>query len=197
MHTQGNVTMRVLKDMFESVLELGPMSQVRRGSLLWPLAWTLAAAVGSAGGQARRGGNLGEAKVKQHRRGWIHPQASPSPEGLRSLRPHLLVTLTPPPMHSLTCTHALSHPHPQMMSMIPGFNSDMMPKGNDKASQMVIKRFITIIESMTDKVGRRLVGWVVWISHALHATPGFMMITIIESMTDKVRPQPKSLSVGG
>jgi hypothetical protein len=25
---QGNVTMRVLKDMFESVLELGPMSQV-------------------------------------------------------------------------------------------------------------------------------------------------------------------------
>lgn len=40
----------------------------------------------------------------------------------------------------------------QMMGMLPGFNSDMLPKGNDKASQMVIKRFITIIESMTDKV---------------------------------------------
>jgi hypothetical protein len=27
-HTQGNMSMRVLKDMFDSVLELGPMSQV-------------------------------------------------------------------------------------------------------------------------------------------------------------------------
>lgn len=27
--SKGNITMRVLKDMFESVLELGPMSQVR------------------------------------------------------------------------------------------------------------------------------------------------------------------------
>ena len=27
--TKGNVSMRVLKEMFESVLELGPMSQVR------------------------------------------------------------------------------------------------------------------------------------------------------------------------
>eukprot|EP00197_Chlamydomonas_leiostraca_P013012 CAMPEP_0202865184 /NCGR_PEP_ID=MMETSP1391-20130828/5319_1 /ASSEMBLY_ACC=CAM_ASM_000867 /TAXON_ID=1034604 /ORGANISM="Chlamydomonas leiostraca, Strain SAG 11-49" /LENGTH=499 /DNA_ID=CAMNT_0049544989 /DNA_START=206 /DNA_END=1702 /DNA_ORIENTATION=+ len=63
--SKGNVTMRVLRDMFESVLELGPMSQ--------------------------------------------------------------------------------------MMSMLPGFNTDLLPKGNDKASQMVIKRFITIIESMTDK----------------------------------------------
>ena len=38
-----------------------------------------------------------------------------------------------------------------MMSMLPGFNSDTLPKGNDKASQVMIKRYITIIESMTDK----------------------------------------------
>ncbi|MEW5318017.1 MAG: hypothetical protein WDW38_009271 [Sanguina aurantia] len=63
--SKGNVTMRVLKDMFESVLEMGPMSQ--------------------------------------------------------------------------------------MMAMIPGFNSSMMPQGNDSNSQMMIKRYITIIESMTDK----------------------------------------------
>mmetsp|Transcript_3620 Transcript_3620/g.7845 ORF Transcript_3620/g.7845 Transcript_3620/m.7845 type:complete len:471 (+) Transcript_3620:271-1683(+) len=63
--TKGNITMGVLKDMFESVLELGPMSQ--------------------------------------------------------------------------------------MMSMLPGFNSDLLPKGNDKASQLMIKRYITIIESMTEK----------------------------------------------
>ena len=38
-----------------------------------------------------------------------------------------------------------------MMSMLPGFNSEMMPQGNDKTSQMVIKKYITIIESMTEK----------------------------------------------
>ncbi len=38
-----------------------------------------------------------------------------------------------------------------MMSMLPGFNSDLLPKGNDKQSQMMIRRYITIIESMTDK----------------------------------------------
>mmetsp|Transcript_3182 Transcript_3182/g.5456 ORF Transcript_3182/g.5456 Transcript_3182/m.5456 type:complete len:506 (+) Transcript_3182:110-1627(+) len=63
--SRGNVTMRVLRDMFESVMELGPMSQ--------------------------------------------------------------------------------------MMSMLPGFNSDSLPKGNDKQGQLVIKRFITIIESMSEK----------------------------------------------
>lgn len=63
--SKGNVTMRVLKDMFDSVLQLGPMSQ--------------------------------------------------------------------------------------MMSMLPGFNSELLPKGNDKASQVMIKRYITIIESMTEK----------------------------------------------
>jgi hypothetical protein len=34
---QGNVTMRVLKDMFESVLELGPMSQVGLGQVSYAL----------------------------------------------------------------------------------------------------------------------------------------------------------------
>ncbi|GAX73630.1 hypothetical protein CEUSTIGMA_g1081.t1 [Chlamydomonas eustigma] len=63
--TKGNMSMRVMKDMFESVLEMGPMSQ--------------------------------------------------------------------------------------MMSMIPGFNSDLLPQGNDKNSQLMIKRYITIIESMTEK----------------------------------------------
>ena len=29
--TEGNVSMRVMKEMFESVLEMGPMSQVRGG----------------------------------------------------------------------------------------------------------------------------------------------------------------------
>jgi len=35
--------------------------------------------------------------------------------------------------------------------MLPGFSSDTMPQGNDKASQMMLRRFITIIESMNDK----------------------------------------------
>lgn len=47
--------------------------------------------------------------------------------------------------------HATRTPLPQMMSMLPGFNSDLLPKGNDKQSQMMIRRYITIIESMTDK----------------------------------------------
>ncbi len=38
-----------------------------------------------------------------------------------------------------------------MMGMLPGFSSDMMPQGNDKNSQLMIKRYITIIESMTEK----------------------------------------------
>jgi hypothetical protein len=35
----------------------------------------------------------------------------------------------------------------QMMQMLPGFGAAGMPQGNDKASQLAIKRFITIIES--------------------------------------------------
>ncbi|KAJ9507604.1 hypothetical protein QJQ45_019210 [Haematococcus lacustris] len=88
---KGNVTMRVLKDMFESVLEMGPMSQASP------------------------------------------PHFTPS----RPTPPH------PTPPHRMLRL--------QMMSMLPGFNSEMMPAGNDKANSVQIKRFITIIESMTDK----------------------------------------------
>jgi signal recognition particle subunit SRP54 len=39
------------------------------------------------------------------------------------------------------------------MGMIPGFNADMFGMGaqGDRASQLQIKRYITVIESMTDK----------------------------------------------
>uniref|UniRef100_A0A7R9YRS2 Signal recognition particle 54 kDa protein n=1 Tax=Chlamydomonas euryale TaxID=1486919 RepID=A0A7R9YRS2_9CHLO len=65
--TKGNISMRVLRDMFESVLEMGPMSQ--------------------------------------------------------------------------------------MMGMLPGMNMDMLPgmQAGDKNSQLAMKRYITITESMTDK----------------------------------------------
>eukprot|EP00879_Flechtneria_rotunda_P006329 GHRR01006652.1.p1 GENE.GHRR01006652.1~~GHRR01006652.1.p1 ORF type:complete len:520 (+),score=205.24 GHRR01006652.1:452-2011(+) len=42
-------------------------------------------------------------------------------------------------------------PLSQVMAMIPGFDAKFMPQGNDKASQVMVKRYITIIESMTDK----------------------------------------------
>lgn len=35
--------------------------------------------------------------------------------------------------------------------MIPGFNANFMGAGGDKQSAMMVKRYITIIESMTDK----------------------------------------------
>lgn len=35
--------------------------------------------------------------------------------------------------------------------MLPGFNSELMPQGNDRQSQVMVKRYITIIESMTEK----------------------------------------------
>jgi hypothetical protein len=37
------------------------------------------------------------------------------------------------------------------MSMIPGFNANFMGAGGDKQSALMVKRYITIIESMTDK----------------------------------------------
>jgi hypothetical protein len=39
----------------------------------------------------------------------------------------------------------------QVMSMIPGFNEQLMPKGMEKESQARIKRFMTIMDSMTDE----------------------------------------------
>lgn len=35
--------------------------------------------------------------------------------------------------------------------MIPGFNEQLMPKGMEKESQARIKRFMTIMDSMTDE----------------------------------------------
>lgn len=67
----------------------------------------------------------------------------------------MILLLAPHPFFS--SLSPLNNPIPffslltQMMAMIPGFNSSMMPQGNDSNSQMMIKRYITIIESMTDK----------------------------------------------
>ncbi|KAL5229733.1 hypothetical protein ABZP36_028509 [Zizania latifolia] len=38
----------------------------------------------------------------------------------------------------------------QVFSMFPGFSSELMPKGSDKESQAKIKRYMTIMDSMTD-----------------------------------------------
>ncbi|KAL0048540.1 hypothetical protein WJX82_005367 [Trebouxia sp. C0006] len=39
----------------------------------------------------------------------------------------------------------------QVMGMIPGFNNAMMPKGSDKQSEVRIKKFMTMMDSMTEK----------------------------------------------
>ncbi|KAF0925273.1 hypothetical protein E2562_015981 [Oryza meyeriana var. granulata] len=38
----------------------------------------------------------------------------------------------------------------QVLSMLPGFSSELMPKGHDKESQAKIKRYMTIMDSMTN-----------------------------------------------
>jgi signal recognition particle subunit SRP54 len=42
-------------------------------------------------------------------------------------------------------------PMSQVMSMIPGFSNAIMPPGHEKESQAKVKRFMTIMDSMTDK----------------------------------------------
>ncbi|KAG6547007.1 hypothetical protein Mapa_011624 [Marchantia paleacea] len=42
-------------------------------------------------------------------------------------------------------------PLSQVMSMIPGFSSELMPQGREKESQAKIKKFMTMMDSMTDK----------------------------------------------
>ena len=42
-------------------------------------------------------------------------------------------------------------PMSQMMSMIPGFSNAIMPQGHEKESQARLKKFMTIMDSMTDK----------------------------------------------
>ena len=42
-------------------------------------------------------------------------------------------------------------PMSTVMSMIPGFGNDMMPKGQEKQSQAKIKRMMCLMDSMTDE----------------------------------------------
>lgn len=35
--------------------------------------------------------------------------------------------------------------------MLPGFSSELMPKGREKESQAKIKRYMTMMDSMTNK----------------------------------------------
>ena len=38
-----------------------------------------------------------------------------------------------------------------MMSMIPGMSAEMMPPGGEQVPQTRIKRYLTLMDSMTDK----------------------------------------------
>lgn len=39
----------------------------------------------------------------------------------------------------------------QVMAMIPGMSQELMPKGREKESQAKIKKFMTMMDSMTDE----------------------------------------------
>ena len=39
----------------------------------------------------------------------------------------------------------------QVFSMLPGFSAELMPKGREKESQAKIKRYMTMMDSMTDE----------------------------------------------
>jgi signal recognition particle GTPase len=39
----------------------------------------------------------------------------------------------------------------QVFSMLPGFSSELMPKGREKESQAKIKRYMTMMDSMTNE----------------------------------------------
>lgn len=41
--------------------------------------------------------------------------------------------------------------------MLPGFSSELMPKGQEKESQAKIKRYMTMMDSMTDE-GKWVLG---------------------------------------
>jgi len=38
----------------------------------------------------------------------------------------------------------------QVFSIFPGFSAELMPKGHEKESQAKIKRYMTMMDSMTD-----------------------------------------------
>jgi signal recognition particle subunit SRP54 len=42
-------------------------------------------------------------------------------------------------------------PLSQVMSMIPGFSQELMPKGRENESQAKIKKFMTMMDSMTNE----------------------------------------------
>ncbi|PNY12876.1 signal recognition particle 54 kDa protein 2-like, partial [Trifolium pratense] len=42
-------------------------------------------------------------------------------------------------------------PMSQVLSMLPGFSSELMPKGQEKESQAKVKRYMTIMDSMTNE----------------------------------------------
>jgi hypothetical protein len=108
--------MRVMRDVFESFLNMGPVSQVH--ACVW----------GDGGVYLGCSG---------------HPLSCPLSNYPRTLTLTLKhQTPTPPPPEKT-----------QIMGMIPGFNADMFGGGasGDRQSSLQIKRYITIIESMTDK----------------------------------------------
>jgi len=39
----------------------------------------------------------------------------------------------------------------QVFSMLPGFSAELMPKGREKESQAKIKRYMTMMDSMTNE----------------------------------------------
>uniref|UniRef100_A0A0E0MLS1 Signal recognition particle SRP54 subunit M-domain domain-containing protein n=1 Tax=Oryza punctata TaxID=4537 RepID=A0A0E0MLS1_ORYPU len=45
----------------------------------------------------------------------------------------------------------------QVFSKLPGFGSELMPKGHEKESQAKIKRYMTMMDSMTDGGMQKLV----------------------------------------
>ena len=134
--SRGNVTMRVMRDVFESFLNMGPISQVKGGARFGAV-W--AAVCG--GGVCAALCSLRRCSVCLLRRARRLTAPLPLP----------LALFTPTPQHDMRQHH--HKPPTQIMGMIPGFNPDMfgMGAGGDRAGQLQIKRYITIIESMTEK----------------------------------------------
>ena len=43
--------------------------------------------------------------------------------------------------------------------MLPGFSAELMPKGHEKESQAKIKRYMTMMDSMTNEGMFIMLGW--------------------------------------
>ena len=47
--------------------------------------------------------------------------------------------------------------------MLPGFSAELMPKGREKESQAKIKRYMTMMDSMTNEGKHcKMVYWLFW-----------------------------------